>query len=228
LLRKLCGIVGKYHARSRLRTKKLGRIAGQEILLVLTPFSPRLRLLVPKHGFYAYALIGEPLTVEFIKGYFSRGIKFIDVGAGVGTYSILAAKFGCEVTAFDPETLCYILTVLNCKLNDVQVSARKIAVGDYSSFSSISYIRLDDLEVIPDIIKIDVDGDELLVIESDKRVLVKVRMIVIELRPSTFYNVHKVLKSLGFKPIFVERLLQQETLLRLYVEPNDFNVIYSH
>ncbi|MEM1831157.1 MAG: hypothetical protein QXJ97_06455 [Desulfurococcaceae archaeon] len=228
MLRKLCGIVGKHHARFRLRAKKLGRIAGQEILLVLTPFSPRLRLLVPKHGFYAYALLGELLTVEFIKGYFSRGTRFIDIGAGVGTHSILTAKFGYEVTAFDPETLCYILTVLNCKLNDVQVSARKIAVRDHSSFSSISYIRLDDLEVIPDIFKIDVDGDELLVVESGKRVLAKVKMIVIELRPPTFYNVHKVLKSLGFKPIFVESLLQQATLLQFYVKPNDFNVIYSH
>jgi len=227
VLRKLCGIVGRYHAYFRLRAKELGRIAGQEILLVSTSFLPRLTLLVPKHGFYAYALIDEPLTVEFIKSYFSRGMKFIDVGAGVGTYSILAAKFGCKVTAFDPETLCYILTKLNCELNDVQVSARKVAVGDYSSFSSISYIRLDDLEVIPDIIKIDVDGDEFLVVESGKRILGNVKMIVIELRPSTFYNVHKVLKSLGFKPIFVERLCQQTTLLRLYVKPNDFNVICS-
>ncbi|MEM3980955.1 MAG: Coenzyme F420 hydrogenase/dehydrogenase, beta subunit C-terminal domain [Ignisphaera sp.] len=89
------------HAYFRLRAKKLGRIAGQEISLVSTSFSSRLTLLVPKpkHGFYAYILIDEPLTVEFIKSYFSRGTRFIDVGVSAGTYSILTAQFGCTICA---------------------------------------------------------------------------------------------------------------------------------
>lgn len=137
-------------------------------MLVRTPFSPRLTILVPRIGFYAYALLGEISTVEFVKRYLGRGVKFVDVGAGVGTYSILAAKLGCEALAFDPSDICHILTLVNCRLNGVSVRAERVAVGEYSS---AKHVRLDDLEVTPDVIKIDVDGDELLVIESGKKVL---------------------------------------------------------
>src|SRR5574341_284794 len=56
---------------------------------------------------------------------------FVDVGANIGIYSVLAAKYGCKVYAFEPEAENYVLLCRSIKFNDdVDISAYCVALSD--------------------------------------------------------------------------------------------------
>jgi len=62
----------------------------------------------------------EPKTVEFLKRTLKPGMRFADVGANIGFYTVLASKLvGDEgvVYAFEPSTECFELLKKNVELN---------------------------------------------------------------------------------------------------------------
>lgn len=69
-------------------------------------------------GFRLNACAKEPWTVGFIEG-MAAGDTFYDLGANVGSYSLLAAKLGHEVVAIEPSAPSYAQLVQNCILNGV-------------------------------------------------------------------------------------------------------------
>jgi len=81
----------------------------------------------------------EPVTVRWILG-FARGAKFLDVGANVGIYTILAAVARqAKVVAFEPESQNYALLNRNIQANGVSGSAAAYcgALSDRSGASSL-------------------------------------------------------------------------------------------
>ncbi len=105
-----------------------------------------------------------------------------DVGANVGFYSLLAARKAAKVIAFEPlpENLSYLRR--HVELNRLQERIRvfPVAASDHDGTPLFSVVpgnrsegslrpngnlpvqtmRLDNVEIVPDLIKIDVEGNE--------------------------------------------------------------------
>jgi len=87
-------------------------------------------LLVPKLGSICYSLIGEKRSFKLFKELIKPSMTFLDVGAGVGSYSIPAAKRGLRVIAIEPDPISFRLLLQNAKLNDVELELKNIAAYD--------------------------------------------------------------------------------------------------
>jgi len=136
--------------------------------------------------------VWEPRTTEYIKTHLKKGQTFIDVGANVGYFSILASQLGAKVIAFEPSKDNRELLEQNIKDNNCEVEVHSQALsnknesgflytnktpGQYSLIGSgsgekVECVRFDDLGLpVPDMIKIDVEGAERQVLEGMQSVL---------------------------------------------------------
>lgn len=124
-----------------------------------------------------------------------------DIGANVGTYSLLAAQKGAIVTAFEPGDGAIRKLRTNADLNEVEVEVHEVALGaedgtavlsrERSGARSILHSSADgDIVTLvcgdsldlrqPDVVKIDVEGAELDVIDGMKETLRKCRLCFVE------------------------------------------------
>lgn len=73
----------------------------------------------------------EPETIEWIST-FSSGETLFDIGANIGLYSLLAAKRGVRVVAFEPESQNYAVLNANIHLNslDENITCINIALSN--------------------------------------------------------------------------------------------------
>lgn len=71
----------------------------------------------------------EPSTVEWINQMKAGEILF-DVGANVGSYSVLAGAKGVKVFSFEPEAENYAMLVKNLALNNIEPNAYCMAISD--------------------------------------------------------------------------------------------------
>ena len=137
--------------------------------------------------------IWEPRTTEYIKNNLNKGQTFVDVGANVGYFTILASSLGAKVTSFEPskknrelleqniiDNDCKDIRVYKNALSDKTESGflyTNTTPGQYSLIGSgngekIESVRFDDLKLpVPDMIKIDVEGTERQVLEGMESVL---------------------------------------------------------
>lgn len=129
------------------------------------------------------------------------GDLFVDVGANVGTYTILAAECGAEVMALEPAADTFDLLLENVALNGYQVAAIQAAAGDRCGVSRFTagrdtVNRLDPdgpvetrLVTIDSLIggryvaglKVDVEGFEIEVLRGCTRALSERRIRLIQL-----------------------------------------------
>lgn len=85
-----------------------------------------LRVLAPKSGAGAliyYQGFSEPDTAAFLLCYLQPGMVFMDVGAHIGEYVLLAAKrvgVGGECHAFEPQPEVFGLLTENVRMNELQ------------------------------------------------------------------------------------------------------------
>jgi FkbM family methyltransferase len=128
---------------------------------------------------------------------------FIDVGAHVGYYTLLASKMAKEIISIEPNPFNYKLLKFNLRINEIKnVYALNIAASNYNGESGIfipklkgkiatdesrldnniskikiKVVKLDDLLLkirkIPDVIKIDVEDSEIQVLEGLQETLRK-------------------------------------------------------
>jgi FkbM family methyltransferase len=70
----------------------------------------------------------EPITTGWISK-LGRGCLFLDVGANVGIYSLMAASRGADVYAFEPHFQNYYSLNMNLKLNGLDRTARAFCLG---------------------------------------------------------------------------------------------------
>jgi FkbM family methyltransferase len=147
------------------------------------------------------------------------GDLFADVGANVGSYTILAsAAVGANVIAFEPSDEAFLWLSRNIELNRVsdRVEARREAVGatvgsvsftsgldtvnhiDVNGAVSVPITTLDKVcNRVPALIKIDVEGSEADVIRGASATMSNpaVRAVIMELNDSA---ATKLLESYGF------------------------------
>lgn len=58
----------------------------------------------------------------------SRGERWIDLGANIGAFTVLATSKGCEVVAYEPDPISYQITIENLKLNNLTAEVHNVAV----------------------------------------------------------------------------------------------------
>lgn len=169
----------------------------------------------------------EPETVRWIETFFRRGEIFYDVGANVGAYSFIAAKFfegNIKIYAFEPAFMTYAQLCRNILLNNCEdcITPLPIALSDKTMIDTFNYhnmatgssihalgeaiddrgrpfepiakqrvlaFSIDDIIrqftiPIPNHIKIDVDGIELLILKGAETTLGNphVKSILLELQ----------------------------------------------
>lgn len=144
----------------------------------------------------------ERPILEALLSELDEGDVFWDVGANVGSHSVLSAVAGADVQSFEPHPLSRARLVENAKLNDVELSVHDIALGRARGTMALTdggnhavgTHRLSDngeisVEVAPadevsaptpDVIKIDVEGGELSVLDGASNTLSSARWIIVE------------------------------------------------
>jgi len=148
----------------------------------------------------------EKTRAAFLREILARGDVFLDIGANIGFFTVLAAQCGASVKAFEPDPLNYRRLLRNIKLNGLnsaQVETRPWGVGresgkallhrpltdNYGMSSIVSnqspdgmgvpVRRLDDLVSSFDsryVIKVDVEGAELQVLQGAMGVLPQMKV----------------------------------------------------
>jgi FkbM family methyltransferase len=148
----------------------------------------------------------EPETSAFLRSSLRASDTFVDVGAGGGYFSLLAASVGAEVLAFEADPAMCRIFRYNMKANDLSVKLSQSAASDEngenrfyvnkngslsslyprqgtSSILTVPTKRLDDVIEHADIVKIDVEGAEIKVLRGMPKLLEKVRYLVVEFVP---------------------------------------------
>ncbi|MEM1661238.1 MAG: FkbM family methyltransferase [Candidatus Bathyarchaeia archaeon] len=159
-----------------------------------------------------YLLPKREEDVDFLIKYLLRpGDVFVDVGANVGYYTLLAAKKGCKVVAIEPIPQTNTVLRINLRLNRLGGNVDVINKCAWSSKKSmkliipqgkyygLSRVLLNDIEgivvevecidldsVLHDqldvrMIKIDVEGAEYEVLRGARETLRKTNFVIIEL-----------------------------------------------
>lgn len=214
-------------------------------------------LITPKSGAGAliyYQGCSEPATTQFLCHFLKEGMVFVDVGAHIGEYVILASRrvgMAGEVHAFEPQPqLAELLArslelngIANCVLNRAaalnidgtveleipnELSRAVVRVGPErrravgASKLVVPSIRLDTYRAQRisnrrvDLIKIDVEGAELLVLQGAYEVLQQGPVIVLE------YAEHNM-RSFGYDGATLLAFLQ-----RLGYHAFEFRVAGGH
>ena len=171
-----------------------------------------------------YYRLPERSSMRFLLGYLQPGDTMIDVGANVGTYSLLATTIDdVSVVAFEPSGLTYERAFRNVELNRVEGRTRLLrqAVGATSGVAVLSVglgprnkvlgpaeageevpmATLDDLlGSTPgpvSLVKVDVEGGELDVLEGGRRLIERDSpALIVEVNDPS--GTERQLKELGY------------------------------
>jgi FkbM family methyltransferase len=200
------------------------------------------RLTVPWMFVRAYFPEHEPGTVRWMKDYLQAGSVAIDVGAHIGYFTVLMARLAGRygaVYALEPAQDNLQLLQRNVNRNrlrnvtvipsaagnksmvrELRLGSNSDGYGFYTPEQAtrgtvpVAQVRLDDLSVGPvDLIKIDVEGAELDVLEGMTEILSRNPSVslIVEWSPLCLRNAgHSTrelpdyLHKLGFKPIVVD------------------------
>ncbi|QYJ00057.1 FkbM family methyltransferase [Thalassovita mediterranea] len=184
-----------------------------------------------------YAGLHEFADMAFIIHLLRPGDLFLDIGANVGTYSVLAGKVcGTNVIAVEPDPETQKALRRNLQLNDLdsQVRIEGVAVGaepdvvhftigldttnkvvknpSSDGYREVRQMRLDDLvgACTPTMLKLDVEGYEREVFKGASGVLANPGLLAIETELDD-PEVNAVLEGAGFQRTYYEPFSRQFT-----------------
>lgn len=153
------------------------------------------------HGFTPNIATGlaEFETMGFVLHYLCPGDLFIDVGANVGSYSLLASLCGAQILAAEPSPLAREAFLENLKLNGIaaEVIDKAITASDGDVTMELSRspasritvkgesVKATTLDAIargrqPALVKIDVEGHESAVLDGAPETLKALPALIIE------------------------------------------------
>ena len=237
-------VLGRY-----LQWQLSSRLIGAAIAM---PFIGSSRLLV-KSGMHGatmnlYVGIQEFEDVGFLLHFLRHGDTFVDIGANIGVFSVLAAKLRkATVIALEPVPATYDEFVDDIHLNriDELVTARNIGVAaeegefrfsetmgprnhvilaeDGNPFITVPVVSLDELasDCSPALIKIDVEGFENAVIRGGRHVLSSPALLalIVELNGSG--------KRYGFDDSETGKLIREHGFVSYQYAPFERRLIES-
>lgn len=71
----------------------------------------------------------------------NSGEAWIDLGANIGAFTVLAASKGCKVTAYEPDPVSWRLTKENLKINGLEAEVINAAITTTSSNNATFYVN---------------------------------------------------------------------------------------
>ena len=217
---------------------------------IIIPFAEKSKLLV-KRGLAGatgnlYCGLHEFEDMSFTLHFLRESDLFVDIGANIGSYTILSAsEKNVETVSFEPGELAFEIFMNNVSINHVEekVTAHNIALGSekrkvsfttsldttnhvaIDSDTTTETIMMDSFDHIikinrPTLIKIDVEGFEMEVINGMEKALNNnnLKAILIELNGSgkrygiNESDIHEKFLIQGFKPykyLPFQRLLKE-------------------
>lgn len=181
-----------------------------------------------------YCGLHEFVEMAFLLHLLRPGDLFLDIGANVGSYTVLASKVcGARTIAFEPDPEVAVVLSNNIRTNkiDALASVRRTALGDHSGeigfttgldttnhvvgpgddvSQTVPLARLDDIPeaAAPTLIKLDVEGFEERVLAGAARVLASPSLLAVQSELCS-RRVNEVLASFGFKPAFYNPLTRE-------------------
>lgn len=175
---------------------RIGSLAGR--LLESAPFPAGRRTVGTRHGFAMSLGLGEfvdrtiwcqgewePLQSQLIRRVLRPGDRFVDVGANIGYFSLLASRRvgpSGSVVAIEANAATHALLTANLALNAcANVDARLIAVGDEPGQARI--VSPEAGNAGADRVAFDAEGDGTVAVERLDRLLgsAPVRMVKIDI-----------------------------------------------
>lgn len=183
-----------------------GIVSSQQTLTVNDTAA---QFLVTNHNEYlrARSAMGERHALGWLARHIDPGDHVWDVGAAVGTYSIIAALHGGSVMAFEPVPINAARIEQNAVLNDVgnRITVVETALAEYSGQApmqlagdapgegthrlsddgdtTVPVDRGDAFDDPPDVLKIDVEGAEQQVLAGLGDHLTAVETVLVETHP---------------------------------------------
>ena len=227
---------------------------GQECIIPFLEHSLLFKKGEGSQGHY-YTYLEDFEEMLFLLHFLDMDDRFIDIGANIGSYSILAStNIGCHTLSFEPSVENYKILNSNVQLNNVQSTIKlyNYALGDKNESKTIgfkgamTYItnnkrlnlqrtvikKLDNIVAYANLLKVDVEGYEEFVLKGAKGVLShpKTNAIIIELAGYNRYGssnekVHNLLIQHNFFPIKYFPYERVFNRLKTY-RKNQFNTIY--
>ena len=227
---------------------------GQECRI---PFLNNFLIIIKGEGSQAhyFTYLSDFEEMLFLLHYLNKDDKFIDIGANIGSYSILSATMiGCKTLSFEPSNQIFSLLEKNVIINNVQntIKLYKYALGAENQSMMIGYKgemtyitnnneldlqeievkRLDDFIDYGSLIKMDVEGYEEHVLEGARKILrnPQTGALIIELAGYNRYGssnkkVHQLLIQYGYFPIKYHPYNRRFTKLKTY-RSDQLNTIY--
>lgn len=191
----------------------------------------------------ATSLVGEEeAAVKFLNNLTSDQIVW-DIGASIGTYSLLAADIAKQAIAFEPVDVPRLAE--NVELNNANVQIESYALSDSDGFMKIqlgsaqagdgSHTITQEANVsiptyrgdtvgerlpAPDAIKIDVEGHEKQVLDGLKKLLPEVEQLLIEVHPEHGVETSDIRGQLESSEFSVEQVQTDRKHVHLWATNN--------
>lgn len=176
-----------------------------------------------------YCGLHEFADMAFILHMLRPGDLFVDAGANVGSYTVLAGKVcGAEVVAVEPDRVTMAALKRNLEINGIQARVRtaecalgaacglirfttghdttnRVATGADEATREVLVKRLDDLLAGTDplVVKLDVEGYEEAVLSGAHEVLRRPSLLAVEVETDT-PAVRRLLMNAGFEEVFYD------------------------
>jgi FkbM family methyltransferase len=171
------------------------------------------------------------IETRFLLGFIRQGDTVIDVGAGIGHHTVAMAKAAGKVIAFEPERHSFYMLCANVSLNDLSnVFCEQYVLGNYFGVVQVPELdvsknidlgalrfnktyegvktygvrvtRIDDLNVKPNLIKMNVNGEEYQVLAGAEQTIKEcLPYLHVSTTEEDKDKVIKLIKSYGYSTI---------------------------